>query len=234
MKNRILLILLLGLISCEKKISENYDKELLKIIYGYPYESFRMDTLNSYGSINRLLLSKKPNNESFAIGFIYNLTDSSFTPSPDKGENITIPCAFAEGNRGLITPVPKNEYVLRSLTNDSLTIKNVKASKTLRLSINEFKTYFNAELDSIFNAHKPYEDINLFFEFILQKQTNKNDILKIHNILFWDYYSNYFSRLNKTNHNLKYIIRNTKNNRNEIWNFCSPIRILFLEDNTKN
>jgi hypothetical protein len=120
MKHRTInvLLLILSALGCDSKSKLTPELLVIKNLYNIPCYEFSMDTLKSFDRLFNFakLQFHEYGDSCLYVGFVLNLSDSSFTPSPDKSMNCVIPC----GQAGplILKWVPINDFYVKDLEND--------------------------------------------------------------------------------------------------------------------
>lgn len=190
------------LCSCAKY--QNVEISILRNLYNYPSESFRLDTLSNFGNLSAFINSRYAKFElkpcTLEGGFIYNLKDSTFIPSVDTTQNIVFTCIQSYPSCPAFYGIYGNVFNINDIKNDSLTVQidyyGSELKYTSRLSSDSLKGYFSCYLDTLFNS-EPTKCLPIVFLVNVKENPNVKVIQKIFNSLFWSYNSNLIHLLNE-------------------------------------
>jgi len=201
MNKLIILLFPFFLFNCKPIIYKVNDIAILKNLYAFPAERFRLDTISNFSFLTDFIYSKDANLDlkpcTLEGGFIYNLEDSTFVPSPDTTKNIVFTCIQRYPNCPSFYGIYGHIFKISNIINDSLTIQIVfhasEISKMNRISIGSLDDYFTPYIDTVFNQ-KLSQSIPTVFLLNVSKNPKTKDIQEIFNTLFWSYNSHLLSR----------------------------------------
>lgn len=202
MKKLLLLSIPFLLYISKLAVCQDYDISILKNLYYSPAERFRLDTISNFNNLTDFIYSIDANIDpkpcTLEGGFIYNLEDSTFVPSPDTTKNIIFTCIQRYPNCPSFYGIYGHIFKISNVLNDSMTIQIIfyasEISKMNRISIGSLDDYFTPYIDTLFNQ-KLSQSILTVILLNVSKNPKTKDIQEIFNTLFWSYNSHLLSRL---------------------------------------
>lgn len=233
-----IVVLLTLACSSKKPATLSAEQIIIKSFYKIPEDifhlkTFRLDTLHSIMQIAEFsdsICRTNPDKQNILAAFIYNLADSSFTPSVDTSVNIAIPCGIGNPAHGKIRY--GNDYFITRITNDSLTIHPYDTTASNRISINELKQYTEGFLKRL---DKPLSSLDVRIVIDISNNPSKELFERVFKTLFTTYYSFCFDVL-KSNRSisLEEIAKKSVVDPYPPYDYMNRITILLTRDSTGN
>jgi hypothetical protein len=232
-----ILIIIVLFTSCSNREKYSSEMILIKNLYQFPLPCIpiQVDTLSEIKQIGEYLDSiclSTPYRQNIYIGLVYNLQDSTFVPSTDSINNITIPCGLGNPSDHWFS----NEHALfiSFPSCDSLLIKSRENTLVHRIPLASLEDFFAGYLRELAPDGCSFCMNDVLISMDISKNPSKSSFVKTYSTLFWTFHSEMLTRISSNPRiNINELVKESEADPDIIYKTLNGrIHIFLMRDST--